>query len=278
MYQAEISRKSPLLFVFLVDQSTSMEDPFGGSKSEQSKAAGLADVVNSALHNMVAKATNGENIKNYFYLSVIGYGSDVSSGLSGALSGKQMVTIEDLGKNPLRIEDRKRKVSDGAGQLVELAFKMPIWVDPLAQGSTPMRKAFQQAKNIIESWILDHPEGFPPILINVTDGEANDGDPEEIAEDIKQIQTDDGNVLVLNVHLSSSRATPIQFPSLIDGLPDDFARMLYRMSSPLPPAMLAEAKNEGFSIGDGSKGFIFNSDAVSLVQFLNIGTRPANLR
>jgi hypothetical protein len=253
-----------------------MEDPFGGSRSEQSKAAGLTDIVNSVFYDMVVKARDGETTKNYYYISVIGYGDDVSSGLSGSLSGKQIISIEELANNTLRVEKREKKESDGTGQLVEKPYKMPIWVDPVASGMTPMREAFLQAKEIIEPWISDHSEGFPPIVINVTDGEANDGDPEEIAEDIKQLKTNDGNALVFNAHLSSSRSIPIQFPDRIDGLPDDFAKMLFRMSSNLPQPMLEVAKAESFIVGEGSRGFVFNSDFVNLVQFINIGTRPAN--
>ena len=37
-YKAEISRKNPGCLLFLVDQSASMEDPFGGADGGRSKA------------------------------------------------------------------------------------------------------------------------------------------------------------------------------------------------------------------------------------------------
>ena len=55
-----------------------------------------------------------------------------------------------------------------------------------------MSEAFANAKGIAESWVAEHGDGFPPIIINVTDGESTDGDPEEIAEEIKSIETTDG--------------------------------------------------------------------------------------
>ena len=42
--------------------------------------------------------------------------------------------------------------------------------------------------------------------------------------------------------------------------------------------MRSLAQQEGFEVGDGSRGFVFNADPVSVIQFLDIGTRPANLR
>lgn len=50
------------------------------------------------------------------------------------------------------------------------------------------------------------------------------------------------------------------------------------MSSPLPDYMLNIAKKEGMSIGDRSRGFVFNADMVAVIKFLDIGTRPSALR
>jgi len=42
------------------------------------------------------------------------------------------------------------------------------------------------------------------------------------------------------------------------------------MSSPLPPEMLLQADA---SLTEGSRGFVFNADFASVVDFLDIGTR-----
>ena len=36
MYSAEISRANPTIFVFLLDQSASMQDPIGGARANAS--------------------------------------------------------------------------------------------------------------------------------------------------------------------------------------------------------------------------------------------------
>jgi hypothetical protein len=56
-------------------------------------------------------------------------------------------------------------------------------------------------------------------------------------------------------------------------LPDKFARLLFRMSSPLPPRLAASARGDGFTIGPGARGFVFNADLVAVIRFLDIGTR-----
>ncbi|MBW7886468.1 MAG: VWA domain-containing protein, partial [Caldilineaceae bacterium] len=38
------------------------------------------------------------------------------------------------------------------------------------------------------------------------------------------------------------------------------------------------AQQEGYTVSENSRGFVFNADMVSLIKFLDIGTRPSNLR
>jgi hypothetical protein len=53
-YTAEISRANPSCFLFLIDQSGSMADPFGGGAARR-KADGVADAINRLLQNLVIK-------------------------------------------------------------------------------------------------------------------------------------------------------------------------------------------------------------------------------
>jgi len=38
------------------------------------------------------------------------------------------------------------------------------------------------------------------------------------------------------------------------------------------------AGQEGFPVSEGTRGFAFNADMVTVIQFLDIGTWPNNLR
>ena len=42
--------------------------------------------------------------------------------------------------------------------------------------------------------------------------------------------------------------------------------------------MRSIAAQEGYPVGDGARGFVFNADIVAVIRFLDIGTRPSNLR
>ncbi|MDP2400802.1 MAG: VWA domain-containing protein, partial [Actinomycetota bacterium] len=98
------------------------------------------------------------------------------------------------------------------------------------------------------------------------------------ANQLRQIQTDDGPVLMFNLHVSTSGASPVQFPASETGLPDAFAKLLFRMSSPLPEHLIRFAQEKGFGVGMESRGFMFNADAVQIVDFFDIGTRASELR
>src|ERR1039457_1861482 len=174
-YSAEISRGSPSCFVFLIDQSGSMADVFGAGEGNQRKADGVADAINRMLQNLVIKCAKEEGIRDYFHVGVIGYGAQVGPAFSGTLAGRQLVPISEVGNSPARIDQRNKKVPDGAGGIVEQAVRFPVWFEPVANGGTPMSQALGPAKAIVDDWVLRHPNCFPPILINITDGEATDG-------------------------------------------------------------------------------------------------------
>ena len=66
-----------------------------------------------------------------------------------------------------------------------------------------------------------------------------------------------------------------EYPDREEGLPDNFARLLFRMSSLLPARLQAAAQAEGFLVTHASRGFVFNADLVAVVRFLEIGTQVA---
>ncbi len=275
-YSAEISRANPSMFLFLLDQSGSMSDPFGGGGGKKDQK--VADAINNLLFNLTIKCAKSEGVRDYYHVGVIGYGEKVGPALGGELAGKELVPISKVADSPERIEERTKKVDDGAGGLVEQKVRFPIWFSPLSKGGTPMSEALKKAQQIIEGWITEHPDSFPPIVINITDGESTDGSPLKAAEALRELHTSDGNALLFNVHLSSKGGASFEFPTGEGELPDQYAKQLFGMSSLLPEHIRSAAQTEGFQVTDTSRGFVFNADIVSVIRFLDIGTRPSNLR
>jgi uncharacterized protein YegL len=274
-----IQRTNPLGLIFLLDQSGSMADPLGGHEG-MTKAQALADAVNRFLQELDVTCTKPEGIRDYVYLTIIGYGGEhapdsVKFLLTGGENGKN-VPISWIHSNSLRTEKRNKKVPDGAGGLVEVETDFTVWFDPVADGGTPMGKALRMAKDTAEKWVNSHPDCLPPIVFNFTDGESTDGDPEPVAEEIRQLSNQFENVLLFNLHLSKVNVTPISFPNGEDNLPDEFAKKLFRMSSVIPRYMIKRAKDpNGFALHlpDDARGFVLNEATalISLISFLSIG-------
>ena len=109
-YTAEISRTNPTCFLFLVDQSSSMLEPFG-KQPEKQKAEGVADAINRLFQNLVLKCAKSEGIRDYFYVGAIVYGGQVASAFGGALAGQHLVPVSTLANSPLRVEPRTRMIA-----------------------------------------------------------------------------------------------------------------------------------------------------------------------
>jgi len=170
-------------------------------------------------------------------------------------------------------------VPDGAGGLVEQSIRKPVWFDPIANGGTPMCKAAGEAHRVLQGWIAEHPDSFPPTCIHITDGEATDGNPTDRLNALKSLSTSDGNAMLFNIHLSANpNAKPVLFPDSPDDLPDTYSKMLFETASPLTPSMRALAREHGFDTSEDSRCFVLNADLVLLVQAIDIGTRPSNVQ
>ena len=281
-YSADISRSNPACFLFMIDQSGSMTQALSGQPGQR-KMDQAADAINGILNAVSLRCSQGVEIRDYFHIGVISYNTDsggnptVRSAFTGATPDQPFLLISQV-VDLAEVEDREVREPDGAGGLVEVTRKVPVWFRPAAEYGTPMCQALGIAAQSLQRWIDDHSDSYPPIVINISDGNATDGDPERQAQEIMSLETADGNVLIFNVHLSEVAAMPVQYPDREDGLPDDLAKRLFRMSSVLPEPSRNLAATLDLAVSENSRGFVFNSDMAALVQFLDIGTRgPSNL-
>jgi len=274
---AEISRDNPSCFLFMIDQSGSMEDEISVGSENQKLSDGVADSINTWLQELSIKCAKSEGVRDYYDIGVLGYGSDVVPGFFGPLAGRELIPISEIANNPARLDERSKKIPDGAGGIVDQSVRIPVWFEPVASGGTPMCAAAVEAKRILETWIADHPDAFPPTVIHITDGESTDGNPTDRLKDLTQLSTSDGNVMLFNIHLSAKQhAESVSFLDTSDSLPDTYSKMLFETASPLTPTMRGVAKEHSFVTSDDSRCFVMNGDLVLLVQAIDIGTRPSN--
>ncbi|MDQ1008701.1 hypothetical protein QFZ82_003186 [Streptomyces sp. V4I23] len=277
VYTAEISRTNPACIIFLVDRSGSMASAIGGDVP-QTKSEVVADAINRLLYELTIKCAKESGVRDYFQVAVIGYGQSVGSAFSGKLADRDLVPLSQIADNPARVDQRIKKVPDGAGGLVDTAASFPVWLEPVADGGTPMNRALQYADNLVASWVEEYPGSFPPIVLNLSDGESTDGDPADSGHAICTHTTADGAALLFNLHVSAAGGQPVTFPHSDAALPDSYSRQLFAMSSQLPGHMRSYATSLGYRVSDETRGFVYNADISAVVQFLDIGTRSTDLR
>ena len=258
-------------------QSASMRETLQGDPSITKKDT-AADEINKLLMSIVVSCTQniGEGPRHYFDVGVIGYGSGNAASFcfGGRLAGRRLVSIPELAANQLKVQPRTKIIKDDNGNIVETQVRFPIWFEAKAENGTPMVQAFRLATNELTMWTSMHMDSYPPIVINITDGEPN-VDPAADARALMRLGTNDGKVLIYNVHLSKLASTPITFPGSPAGLPDNYAKRLFEMSSELPLKIRQELEAEDLPAPPGARGFIFNADSEILIKFLDIGTRLA---
>lgn len=271
----------PGCLIFLLDQSGSMAGEFGQQQvgSGVKKCDVVANVLNKFLHELTERNTVGSEVRDRADIAVLGYhGSDVVPALSGALAGKDWVTLTELKESPIEIKSITKKVYDGAGGFDEIVIEMPVWVTPKDSGQTPMCKALRVARELALRWSADHNTSYPPVIVNVTDGAATDGDFRLQARALtSDVFTQDGNALLFNCHITDQDVKPVVFPSKEQQIPSDqLARMLFEVASPIPDGarqLYSQVSKEQLEIG--ARGFVFNGDALSIHRMFTFATAPA---
>lgn len=283
-YDRSWSATQPGCLIILIDQSRSMSLPFGQNQmgAGRKKADAVATVVNNLLHEFVKSNTTGTEIRPRAEIAILGYGSKgdiVQNAFSQPLSSKPFVTLPDLMLNPLMIEQRSRKEIDEEGHVIEVPVDFPVWVKPRAGGRTPMCKALRRATALAGQWAREHSESYPPVIVNVTDGGASDGDPTVPVRKLRLVHTEDGHALLFNCHISEKPGETVQFPDNVNRLPkDDIVQLLFLLSSEIPESARKNIlETTGQALEIGARGFIFNGDAASVRLMFNFATIAAQI-
>jgi len=153
---------------------------------------------------------------------------------------------------------------------------IPWVVEEKAYGGTPMKSAFEQVIAIAENFAQNHPDSFPPVIINITDGmptDCKENDLPSIVSPIMNISTTDGTALVFNVHISADPSNPVFLPGPGEKLPDAYAECLYNASSTLPETLAAIGRaDHGMTIEEDARCFAFNADSALLIKLLSLAS------
>ena len=279
MYSQEITRRHRAAIVIAIDQSCSMNGRMELNGWNLSKAEVVSMVVGRLIDELIMRSHRDGGYRHYYDIALLGYSGENVYSLLGdeltfypitMLAGREVPRITyALGYNTLH---------SGTRQFQE---EVSLWVKPCAQGATPMHKMICAVTRLVSEWCAQdiNSDSFPPLVFNITDGEASDADYDMLrgaAERLKATGTNDGATLLVNVHISSGlQQQPILFPAVTE-MPEElrYASLLMEMSSTIP---------EQFNryVGECRSNYAappyiamsYNASMSELIAMLNIGTR-----
>lgn len=283
MYSQEITRCHRAAIVIAIDQSCSMSGKMSINNLDLSKSEVVSMVVGRLLDELVMRSYRNGEYRHYYDIALIGYSGDSVYSLLGEDIAFHPITVLAARKVPrMNYALNYRTLNRGTCSLRE---EVSVWVKPCASGATPMYKMICAVTNLVDNWCLreENCDSFPPIVFNVTDGEASDAGYDMLrsaAHRLQNIGTSDGKTLFVNVHISSdTHHAPILFPSAHEvPLSIRYAHLLMDMSSVMPESLhpyIRECRSE-FS-KPPYIAMSYNASISELVAMLNIGSRSLNM-
>lgn len=284
-YTAQITRNTPTAFIFMIDQSISMSRKLNYRGEYITLADAVARIVNNQINELVLRCIRTTEVRHYYDIAVIGYGNEASYGWKGKLAGRDFVSPEELKNNPFKKITIKEEKRTRKGIELKEVEKVQ-WVEPIAAGKfTKAHKAFAMVKDLLGKWMKEHHEKdcYPPTIINITDGAFNGiMNPREVntqlANELKSLFTNDGNVLLWNIHVTPDNQEQILLPISKTELKDDkYSEWLYDMSSLLPSRYNQPIGDlRGDAENTRHVAMATNTDLSTLIQLMDIGT-PTNI-
>lgn len=283
-HNTRITSSNPCAMVLLLDHSGSMNEVMTDNRgNEKEKADTLAFSVNKFFEEIILTCQKTDLIKDYFEILVISYGkldedneSIVGLAWEGVLEGRSWVSVNELRNSSLRKEILEVPNPKSFGPKL-LKEEQNIWIEPYAEGLTPMKEAFEVCNKYLQEWVLDHPNSFPPMVFNITDGEASDVENfDELIESAGKIKsncTSDGNTLLFNLLLLSNNEHVKEFPLFSERHlfeDSEYETALFDASS-IIPENLKKSLPVNRNAPEEVKALVLGN-LETILSFLNIGT------
>lgn len=269
-----INEASKTLFLLVVDQSGSMNEPYG-PHSIQTKAEAVADAVNATLSELVARCRDGNRWRHYYDIAAVGYSG---RGIYPLFSSADwVVSPAMLAGQMVRTRTVSREGKNAAGMRVTMHSSHKVWVEPYAEGTTPMHGAFLRVLELLLAWREAQPSLaiYPPTIIHITDGELTDASGPELrllGDRIATCTTIDGPPTLFNVHIATNDQRSLLFPHRSVDLSRP-AQLLFDCSSPLPERLRVEVNRyREVPLPSGVRAMAYNASPDELVRMMDIGS------
>jgi hypothetical protein len=221
LYTIAANTRTPMLIIYLLDISKSMNDTLGDKR----RVDIVRDTLEEVVLEMVSRSMRGATIQKRYRIAMFAYNDSV---------------IDVLG---------------GVWDIDKLAEKGIPNLNP--GGGTNTAAAFVAAEKVLRDEIR-HREYCPaPLVCHMTDGEFGGASPLPAANRIRVLATDDGPVLIENIFVSDRvLKKPVDDIYTWKGvrkqdLAINYAQTLLLMSSQLPESYIVELHKHGYSLPGG---------------------------
>lgn len=278
-YTQVISPETPILVVIAIDQSGSMNEAFTNCSMIVSKSEIASMIASSIIEELITRSCHADKSRHYFDLSVVGYSRyDVYPLLCDSCHPVPAAIFENSRPELIR-RTIEYITPDNHLRLVPEAYY--AWIKPKAAGTTAMLEMLDSVYNIVSDWCecRQNHRSFPPIVINITDG-LDDLEYTNMhyqkSNRIKELGTDDGKVIFINVCIDSCpREERLYFPSEKDIKPSQQAAMLARMSSKLPSMFNSLHKKHNGKVVSNPPyvSVCYNEAVLDIIPMLNMAVK-----
>jgi hypothetical protein len=261
MFSNYISSNTPVLIIFILDQSSRMAEPFKGNLTKDEYQC---MIVNNFVNDLIFSNSAGDKIKDRFYIAIIGHSNNQANEIrTGYLSL--------FADNPLQINKVKRKFSDGAGGLVEIEQEEAIYIEPFSLGSENQLDAFKLSKEWAISW-FDKRKYCSTLIVNISGGfSLNWKESTLVVNEIKKSGVNEDNPFMFNLLLDGN-VKGLHFPDLKKIYCESFTNHLYfEWSSYVTENIIHSALRFDLSLLKSSKLYS-NQNIESILNLINFGS------
>ncbi|HKD75078.1 MAG TPA: VWA domain-containing protein [Ktedonobacterales bacterium] len=246
MYTQPASTLTPAVIIYLIDISDSMNEPCGST----TKIAMVNLALRAAIKDMVRRSMRDGILQRRYKLAVVAYNNNVQDVLGG-------------------VRDLPELLQNGVPDL-------------MASGATDTAAGFTQVESLLSRQLPELQQCPAPLVCHLTDGLFTTADPTSIVRRIRAMTVIDGPVLLENIYVADGMLRrPAQDWQQWEGvlkpndLADDYARFLFRLSSPLPETYRQNINNYGYHLQSGAAMFFpgSTSDLIRLAFVVSAATQ-----
>lgn len=246
LYTQPATSLTPALIIYLIDASHSMNDLCGSMTKIDLVNRALRDVIK----DMVRRSMRDGIVQRRYKVAILAYSSEVVDVLGG-------------------IRDLPDLVREGT----------PILS---AGGETDTTAGFAAVETLLQENIARFQSYPAPLVCHLTDALFTESDPSSLIKRIQTMTVNDGPVLIENVYVADKmlRASVPDWHTWggvtkPGQLTNEYARLLFHLSSPLPETYRQNINNYGYHLQSGATLFFpgAHTDLVRLAFAVSSATQ-----